>query len=83
MNPAAILVVAFVVFAIILVAKSIKIVQQAEVMIVERLGKYQRTLAPGINVLVPIVDQPRAIIWMAAHSASARSGNVAAPPQSP
>ncbi|MBK9075421.1 MAG: hypothetical protein IPL77_10655 [Flavobacteriales bacterium] len=29
---------------------------------IERLGKYQKTLTAGINVIIPIVDKPREII---------------------
>jgi regulator of protease activity HflC (stomatin/prohibitin superfamily) len=32
-------------------------------MVVERLGKYHRTLESGINVIIPIVDKPRDIDW--------------------
>ena len=41
-NAAAIVVLALVIFAIVLVAKGIKIIKQAEVMVVERLGKIGR-----------------------------------------
>jgi regulator of protease activity HflC (stomatin/prohibitin superfamily) len=76
-NPAALIVIALAVFAIILVAKSIKIVRQAQVMIIERLGKYHRTLGPGLNVLVPIIDRPRELAWIVPILGSARAGNVA------
>jgi regulator of protease activity HflC (stomatin/prohibitin superfamily) len=32
-------------------------------MIVERLGKYHRTLESGINVIIPVIDRPRQINW--------------------
>lgn len=76
-NPAAFIVIALAIFAIILVAKGIKVIRQAQVMIVERLGKYHRTLAPGINVLIPIVDKPRSTAWIVPIIGSARAGNVA------
>ncbi len=41
----------------------LKIVQQAETIIVERLGKYHRTLSSGINVIWPFIDRPRSIEW--------------------
>ena len=44
-------------------AKGIRIVQQAQTMIIERLGKYHRTLASGLNLIVPWLDKPRAIDW--------------------
>jgi len=45
------------------VIKGIKIIKQSEAMVVERLGKYQKTLNAGINIIIPIVDQPREIMW--------------------
>ena len=44
-------------------ALGLKIVQQAETIIVERLGKYHRTLSSGINVIWPFIDRPRSIEW--------------------
>lgn len=52
-----------VVLALILVAKGAIIVQQAEVVVVERLGKFHRVLDSGFNWIVPILDAPRAIDW--------------------
>ena len=44
-------------------ASGLKIVQQSEVVIIERLGKYSRTLSSGINIIWPFVDRPRSIMW--------------------
>ena len=52
-----------IILAIIFVAKGVIIVQQAEVVIVERLGKYHKTLQSGFNFIVPVIDSPRAIDW--------------------
>ena len=46
---------------IVYVAKGILIVQQAEVMIIERLGKYEKTLESGLNFIFPILEAPRGI----------------------
>ena len=43
--------------------KGIIIVQQAEVVIVERLGKYSKTLESGLNFIIPIIEAPRPISW--------------------
>ena len=51
------------IFVIFLLAKGIRIVKQSEAMIVERLGKYHKTLESGINIIIPIIDQPRQITW--------------------
>ena len=72
-----IVVLAVVVFAIILVARGVKVIRQAEVMIIERLGKYSRTLAPGLRLLVPIVEKPRTVAWIQPISAHGRAANVA------
>jgi regulator of protease activity HflC (stomatin/prohibitin superfamily) len=45
-------------FAVILF-KTVRIVPQASVYVIERLGKYSRTLEPGIHLLVPVVDHVR------------------------
>ena len=49
--------------AIIFVIKGVVIVQQAEVVIVERLGKFDRVLESGFNFIIPIIEAPRAIDW--------------------
>ncbi|RMF56467.1 MAG: SPFH/Band 7/PHB domain protein [Calditrichaeota bacterium] len=53
----------FVVLVIIFVIKGLKIIPQAETMIIERLGKYHRTLSSGVNIIWPIFDKPREIHW--------------------
>ncbi|MDM7950714.1 stomatin-like protein [Hydrogenophaga sp.] len=45
------------IIAVIFVSRSIKIVPQQNAWVVERLGKYQSSLAPGLNFLVPFVDK--------------------------
>ncbi len=52
-----------IVLALIFVSKGVIIVQQAEVVIIERLGKFHRVLESGFNFVVPIIDTPRAIDW--------------------
>ena len=46
-----------VVIAVIFITRSIKVVPQQNAWIVERLGKYNGTLAPGLNFLVPFIDK--------------------------
>jgi regulator of protease activity HflC (stomatin/prohibitin superfamily) len=45
------------VIAAIFVVRSLKVVPQQHAWVVERLGKYHATLAPGLNILVPFVDR--------------------------
>ncbi|MFA5478684.1 MAG: SPFH domain-containing protein [Candidatus Muiribacteriota bacterium] len=51
------------VFVVILIVKGIVIVRQAEVIIVERLGKYNRTLQSGISIIIPFLETSRSIKW--------------------
>ena len=51
------------VFVIIMIAKGIVVVKQAQVMIIERFGKYLEILNPGINWIIPIMDKPHLMEW--------------------
>jgi len=50
-------------FCTLIVIKGLRIVKQSEAMVVERLGKYHKTLAAGINIIIPIIDKPRSVQW--------------------
>src|SRR5436190_378661 len=50
-------------FLLIVAVKTIKIVPQATVMLVERLGRFSKVAASGLNILVPFLDKPRAVFW--------------------
>lgn len=52
-----ILVLIILAFAIIMVVTGAKLVSQGEEYTVERLGRYTKTLKPGFNVIVPIIDR--------------------------
>jgi regulator of protease activity HflC (stomatin/prohibitin superfamily) len=52
-----IVVAAIAIFAIVVIAKSIRIIPQAYAGVVERLGRYHKTLTPGLNILVPFIDR--------------------------
>ncbi|MGW2213528.1 SPFH domain-containing protein [Nonomuraea sp. NPDC001684] len=58
------LVVALVVVAAMgfVVARSIRIIPQATAAVIERLGRYHRTLTPGLNMVVPFVDRIKGLI---------------------
>ncbi|WP_432499854.1 SPFH domain-containing protein [Kineococcus gynurae] len=49
-------------FVVTVIARTIRIVPQATAIIVERLGRYSRTLDAGLNFLVPFIDKPRATV---------------------
>jgi regulator of protease activity HflC (stomatin/prohibitin superfamily) len=60
---------------IVLLALSVRIIQQQRVAVVERLGKFQRIMHPGLNLFIPIVDRVRVY-----HDLRIQQTNV--PPQS-
>eukprot|EP00771_Trimastix_marina_P003952 gnl/Trimastix_PCT/671.p2 GENE.gnl/Trimastix_PCT/671~~gnl/Trimastix_PCT/671.p2 ORF type:complete len:366 (+),score=122.47 gnl/Trimastix_PCT/671:79-1176(+) len=47
---------------------SCKIVRQAQVMVIERFGKFKKILKPGIHFILPVIDQPRRIHWRYLHT---------------
>ena len=53
-----------VIFVLVILFRSIRIIPQASAGVVERLGKYHKTLAPGLNILVPFIDRVRPLIDM-------------------
>jgi len=57
-------IIVLVVLAIFIVFKSVKTVPQGSEYTIERFGKYTRTLKPGLNIIVPIVDSVSAKVNM-------------------
>lgn len=57
MNGVFTVVVVFLVFVIVTIAKGVRIVPQGEEWVVERLGKYNGTLHPGLNLIIPYLDR--------------------------
>ena len=51
-----------IVFVVVMLAKTVKIVPQARAAVVERFGKYKATLPAGLNILVPFIDKLRYLI---------------------
>ena len=64
MTAALIILVILLIFVILVLSKTIRIVPQARAGIVERFGKYRATLSPGLNVVTPFVDRVRYVIDM-------------------
>ena len=52
------------IFVLVVLFRSIRIIPQAYAGIVERLGKYHKTLTPGLNILVPFIDRLRPLVDM-------------------
>jgi regulator of protease activity HflC (stomatin/prohibitin superfamily) len=57
-----ILVVVFIALVVLVISRSIRIVPQATAGIVERFGRYHRTLNAGLNMVTPFVDRLRPLI---------------------
>ena len=52
------------IFVLVVIVRSIRIIPQATAGVVERLGRYHKTLMPGLNILVPFIDRVRPLIDM-------------------
>jgi regulator of protease activity HflC (stomatin/prohibitin superfamily) len=69
-----VLILVIVIFAVTTLVRSVRVVPQQRMDVVERLGRYKRTLKPGLNLLVPFVDAVRSKVDM-------REAVVSFPPQ--
>jgi regulator of protease activity HflC (stomatin/prohibitin superfamily) len=49
-------------FALVVLLKTVKIVPQKQVMIIERLGKFHKAAEAGLNIIVPFLDSVRAVL---------------------
>jgi regulator of protease activity HflC (stomatin/prohibitin superfamily) len=58
----AIVAIVVVVLLVLVFARTVRIVPQARAGIVERLGRYQRTLEPGMTLLMPFIDRLKPLI---------------------
>ena len=52
----------FLVIILIIAFKSIKVVKQSEVYIIERLGKFHKVADAGLTIIVPFVDHVRSVV---------------------
>src|SRR4051812_42129991 len=48
-------------FGLSIIAAGVKIIGQAEVMVIERLGRFHRVARSGLNLLIPFIERPRPI----------------------
>src|SRR5919201_1687019 len=62
MSAGAVVAIIVVVVLLIVIFRTIRIIPQARAGIVERLGRYHRTLTPGLTMIVPFVDRLRPLI---------------------
>src|SRR5215207_9875468 len=49
-------------FALFVAARTVRIIPQARAGVVERLGRYHRTLTPGLAIVIPFVDRVKPLI---------------------
>ena len=61
--PLVIILILLIVLVVFIVVKGFVIISQGETMVIERLGKYSRTLGSGVNILIPFIEKPRDILW--------------------
>jgi regulator of protease activity HflC (stomatin/prohibitin superfamily) len=59
-----VLAIAIFIFVLVVIFRSIRIIPQATAGIVERLGRYHKTLTPGLNLLIPFIDRLRPLLDM-------------------
>ena len=76
MNVGMIILYSLIALVVIYILRGIKIVSQSETMIVERLGKYNRTLNAGINVILPIIEQAKETIVRRQNGALSRTSRI-------
>lgn len=54
---------ALLLFLFIFLMRAVYLVRQAEAIVIERLGRYDRTLLPGLHFVVPFIETPRSVTW--------------------
>jgi regulator of protease activity HflC (stomatin/prohibitin superfamily) len=59
---ALIVAVVLVLFAVFLAARTVRVIPQARAGVVERWGRYSRTMTPGLNIAIPFIDKVRPLI---------------------
>ncbi len=62
MTPALVALIVLAVFVFIVAAAGVRIVPQARAGIVERLGRFSRTLEPGLTLIIPFIDRVKPLI---------------------
>ncbi len=53
---------AFITFLSVLI-NSVYLVQQGEAVVIERLGRFDRILDPGLHLVIPFMEKPRQVMW--------------------
>ncbi len=63
MTPTLIVVILLALLVIFIVSKGVRVVQQSESMVIEKFGRFSRVLNAGFNIIIPIYEKPREIIF--------------------
>jgi regulator of protease activity HflC (stomatin/prohibitin superfamily) len=67
---------AILLLAVVVIARGIKIVSQADMVVIERLGKFNRVLSGGMSFIIPIVDEVRSTMTTQEQTIDIPSQNV-------
>jgi len=62
MGPEVIALIVVAILVLFIVGRTVRVVPQARAGIVERFGRYSKTLSPGLNIVVPFVDRLRPLL---------------------
>jgi regulator of protease activity HflC (stomatin/prohibitin superfamily) len=62
MSAGVIVLIVLAAFVLIVAARTVRIIPQARAGVVERLGRYSRTLNPGLTIVVPFIDRVRPLV---------------------
>ncbi len=54
---------AFSILVLVIAIRSIRIVPQAGALVIERLGRFHKLAASGLNIILPLIDRPRGVYW--------------------
>lgn len=57
MNTSIVIAIVLVVIAVALISRGLRIVPQQHAWVVERLGRFHKSLEPGLNLIIPLIDQ--------------------------
>ena len=61
MSAGTIVLIVIAAIVVIYILRGIKIIPQSETRVVERLGKFDRVLSPGIQIIWPIIDKAKVV----------------------
>lgn len=61
LSPSLIFGLIIIVIGVMVIVKGLVVVRQSEVMVIERLGSFNRLLESGVNIIIPFIEQPRPI----------------------